>query len=217
MMRMLVSICALWFVLTAVASGQLPLIVNGDFSADNWPSGSIVPGSTDTPNKLTSITGWTLLPNANIVGLGPNVASIPTPALELTGWSDTIFPSGLSQTLGTTSGDLYSISFTVYDIGSNVSKIDFSLNGNLLGSNLNAQGGSIVGGSTKSQTYTYNFTSIGSDEISFVWPGPANSTQVSILADVKVAAVPEPSTSALLVLAVAGLAAHVLGLRRKRS
>jgi hypothetical protein len=201
--------------LTAVATAQNPLIVNGDFTAENWPSGVIVPGVNDSPNKLTSITGWTLLPNANIVGLGPNVASIPTPALELTGWGDSIFPSGLSQILGTTTGSLYSISFTVYDIGSSISNINFSLNGNLLGSNLNAQSGTVVGGTTKGQTYSYEFTSIGNDEISFVWPGPALSTQVSILADVEVTAVPEPSTYALLVL-VAGVVGGVHVLRRRR-
>lgn len=214
-MRWLVSKFALLVFLTGVATAQNPLIVNGDFTADNWPSGVIVPGSSDTPNKLTSITGWTLLPDANIVGLGPNVASIPTPALELTGWSDSIFPSGLSQILGTTAGSLYSISFTVYDIGSNISNINFSLNGNQLGSNLNAQSGTVVGGTTKGQTYSYEFTSIGNDEISFIWPGPATSTQVSILADVDVIAVPEPSTYALLALAAAGLGAH-LNRRRRR-
>ncbi len=185
------------------------LIINGDFSADGWASGAIVPGSSDIPNKLTSITGWTILPGSNIVGLGPNVASIPTPGLELTGWSDTIFPSGVSQILGTTAGNAYTLNFTIYDIGANISKINFSLNGNQLGTNLSAQGGSIVGGSTMGKTYTYNFTGIGSDEISFVWPGPALSTQVSILADVRVTsapAVPEPGTWAAAALLAGGAA-----------
>ena len=215
MVRKLASIIALWVVLTTVAPGQIPLIVNGDFSADNWPSGALVPGSSATPNYLTSITGWTILPGSQIVGIGRNFASIPTPSLELTGWNDVAFPGGVSQILGTTQGNAYTISFAVYDIGSLISWINFSLNGTLLGTNLNAQGGTIVGGSTKGQTYTYNFTSIGSDEISFFWPGPGGSQQVSIIADVKVAAVPEPSTYALLALSAAGLGVHLL--RRRRS
>lgn len=209
-MRKQIFLTVLMILFTFSARGEDPLIINGDFTAENWPSGVIVPTQTASPNKLTFITGWTLLPDANIVGLGPNVASIPTPALELTGWGDNIFPSGLSQILGTTAGNLYSISFTVYDIGSNFSKINFSLNGNLLGENLNAQGGTVVGGTTKGQTYSYEFTSIGADEISFVWPGPAFTTQVSILADVNVTAVPEPGTYPLLVLAAAGLGAHLI-------
>ena len=195
--------------LAAAAPVRAALIINGDFSADGWPAGTITPGSTATPNKLTSITGWSLLPDNNIVAIGPGVASIPTYALELTGWGDNIINSGLSQTLGTTAGSNYTISFMVYDIGASISKINFSLNGNLLGSNLNAQGGSIVGGTTKGQQYSYNFTAAGSDVISFLWPGPANSTQVSILADVQVtsaAAVPEPGSWAAAALLVGGAA-----------
>ena len=168
-----------------------------------------------SPNYLSSIVGWNILPGSQIVGIGPNFLSIPTAALELTGWDDTAFPGGVSQTLGTTAGNAYTISFAVYDIGSLISHINFSLNGTQLGTNLNAQGGSIVGGTTKRQTYSYNFTALGSDEISFVWPGPGGGPQVSILADVQVtsAAVPEPGTWA----AAASLAGGAAFMRwRKR-
>ena len=134
----------------------------------------------------------------------------------MTGWNDTAFPGGLSQTLGTTAGAVYDISFSVYDIGSLISKINFSLNGNQLGTNLNAQGGSIVGGTTKGQTYSYNFTALGSDVISFVWPGPGGSQQVSLLANVQVtsaAAVAEPSTWAAAALLV-GTAGFIRWRRR---
>ncbi len=189
------------------------VIVNGDFTADNWPAGTLVPTA---PNSLTSITGWTLLPGATIVGIGTGFASIPTPAVELTGWNDNVPGSGISQTLGTTAGNAYTLSFDIYDIGSLISRVNFSLNGNQLGTNLNAQGGSIVGGTTKGQTYTYNFTSIGSDVISFAWAGRAvPGNQVSILADVQVttgAPVPEPGTWA----AAALLAGTALLARRHR-
>lgn len=203
-----------------VSISQGALIINGDFSADGWPVGVITPATSASPNKLTSITGWSLLPDNNIVGIGPGVASIPTYALELTGWGDTVINSGLSQTLGTSAGNNYTISFMVYDIGAAISKINFSLNGNLLGSNLNAQGGSIIGGTTKGQQHSYNFTALGSDVISFVWPGPANSTQVSILADVQVTVpgpspVPEPGQVAASLLLLGGIGGYVFWKSRK--
>lgn len=119
------------------------------------------------------------------------------------------FPGGVGQVLGTTAGTDYTIRFSIYDIGSLISKINFTLNGTQLGTNLNAQGGSIVGGTTKGQTYNYNFTAVGSDLISFAWPGPGGGPQVSILADVQVvpaAPVPEPGTWAAAALLVSGAA-----------
>ncbi len=207
--------------LLGVPISQAALIINGNFTAAGWAPGTLYPATNATPNKLTSITGWTLLPANNIVGIGPNFASIPTPALELTGWNDAVFNSGLSQILGTTTGTNYTISFMVYDIGSLHSRINFSLNGNQLGSNLNAQGGSIVGGSTKGQLYSYNFTALGSDEISFLWPGPiTGGNQVSILADVQVSGpapspVPEPGQVAASLLLLGGLGVYVFLKRRK--
>ena len=192
--------------------------MNGDFSANGWPSGTLVPAQGANPNYVTSIPGWTILSGSKIVGIGPNFASIPTASLELTGWNDNGVPAGVSQTLGTTAGNPYTISFVIYDIGSLISKINFSLNGNQLGTNLNAQGGSIVGGTTKGQTYSYNFTALGSDDISFVWPGPGGGSQVSILADVQVtsAVVPEPGTWAAAAL-LAGGAAFVRWRKRRLS
>lgn len=203
------ALLALALAIIAVIPCRAAIIINGNFSANGWAPGSLVPASGASPNYLTSIVGWDLLPGSRIVGIGPNFASIPTPALELTGWNDIAFPGGVSQVLGTTAGTDYKISFSIYDIGSLISKINFTLNGTQLGTNLNAQGGSIVGGTTKGQTYNYNFTAVGSDLISFAWPGPGGGPQVSILADVQVvpaAPVPEPGTWAAAALLVSGAA-----------
>ena len=218
-MRLLPILSALVGLLSAANPSQGALIVNGDFSANGWPAGNLVPASGANPNYVTSIVGWNILTGSKIVGIGPNFASIPTPSLELTGWNDDAFPGGVSQTLGTTAGSAYTISFSVYDIGSLISKINFTLNGNQLGTNLNAQGGSIVGGTTKGQTYSYNFTALGSDVVSFFWPGPGGSQQVSILANVQVtpaAAVPEPGTWAAAALLV-GAAGYVRWRKRRSS
>ncbi len=196
--------------LLATAPVQAAFIVNGDFTADNWPAGAFVPASgAAVPNYLTSITGWTLLPDANIVGIGAGGAGIPTPSLELTGWYDDVPDSGLSQTLGTTAGTSYNVGFTIYDFpnANQKSNINFSINGNLIGSNLSGQ---TAIGQSGSYTYSYDFTSLsGSDVISFVWPGPALSTQVSVLANVTVTTatpVPEPGTWAAAALLVGGAA-----------
>lgn len=203
------ALLALALAIIAVIPCRAAIIINGNFSANGWAPGSLVPASGASPNYLTSIVGWDLLPGSRIVGIGPNFASIPTPALELTGWNDIAFPGGVGQVLGTTAGTDYTIRFSIYDIGSLISKINFTLNGTQLGTNLNAQGGSIVGGTTKGQTYNYNFTAVGSDLISFAWPGPGGGPQVSILADVQVvpaAPVPEPGTWAAAALLVSGAA-----------
>ena len=195
--------------LLAAAPVQAALIVNGDFTADNWPANTFVPASTADPSYLTSITGWTLLPGATIVGIGAGGAGIPTPSLELTGWFDNAPGSGLSQTLGTTAGNSYTVGFTIYDFpnSNQKSNINFSINGNLIGSNLSGQ---TATGQSGSYTYSYDFTSLsGSDVISFVWPGPALSTQVSVLANVTVTTatpVPEPGTWAAMAVLAGGAA-----------
>jgi hypothetical protein len=181
-----------------LASGaRAALIVNGNFAADNWPANTAVPSQ---PTTLTSITGWTLLPGATVVGLGPGFAGIPTASVDLTGWSDSVPGSGISQTLGTTAGNNYTVSFTVYDFGAAISRINYTLNNTLVGNSLTGQGSSF--------TYSYNFNSIGNDAITFAWPGTIPSN-VAVMANVQVtsaAPIPEPGTWAAAALLVGGAA-----------
>jgi hypothetical protein len=190
-------------------AGATPFIVNGDFTADNWPAGTAVPAS---PTNLSSLTGWTLASGAKIVGLGAGFGGIPTASVDLSGWDDNAPGLGISQTLGTLAGQQYQIAFTLYDFAPELSKVNFRLNGTLLGSSLGGGGG----GPASGLLHSYQFTAVGSDVVNFSFAGPANSTAVAILAGVTVTGVPEPSTYAMA-LAGLGFASSSMWLRRKRA
>lgn len=182
------------------------VIVNGDFTADNWPANTAVPAM---PTNLSSLTGWTIASGGKIVGLGAGFGGIPTASVDLSGWQDDAPDLGISQILGTSAGQQYTIAFMVYDVASLRSTVNFTLNGTLLGSSLGGGGG----GSASGLLHSYRFTAQGSDSVNFAFAGPANSTQVAVLADVTVVPVPEPSMYAM---AIAGLACGGYSMWRRR-
>ena len=206
-MKKIIALLAVSIALLLSGQASAALIINGDFTADNWPANTAFPAQ---PTNLSSISGWTFLPGATIVGLGAGFAGIPTPSVDLTGWADDVPGSGIRQNLGTSAGNSYTIGFTIYDFGAAISRVDFKLNNTLLGNSLTGQG--------SSHTYSYNFTSIGNDEVSFSWPG-AIPTNVAVLANVTVspavAPVPEPGQVAASLVLLAGIGGYVAMKRRR--
>jgi hypothetical protein len=84
-MKKIIALLAVSIAFLLSGQASAALIINGDFTADNWPANTAFPAQ---PTNLSSISGWTFLPGATIVGLGAGFAGIPTPSVDLSGWAD---------------------------------------------------------------------------------------------------------------------------------
>jgi hypothetical protein len=181
----------------AAAPPAVNLVADGDFDATQVAAGSWI-------TLDSGATGWTATSGLEIrngvAGTaedGPNFAELDT-------WQN----STISQTLATTAGQTYVLSFWAQDRAG----VDASSQGlayTVDGTTNYVQGGSVPGWTH----FTETFVATGPTSLSFAATGASDSLGSSLdNVSVTAAAVPEPGTFAL---AACGLA--VLGLARRRS
>jgi hypothetical protein len=211
-------------VLTCLVSAEAStLITNGSFESPVVPVG----GFTNFASGSTGITGWTVVgPEASVVSGTFTSECCTFPAedgnqwLDLTGdVSNTV--EGVQQTVATTMGTQYTLSFwvgNIFDPGGiygTTSTVDVrlgGLGGTLLGAFTNS---STTRGTQVWQQFATSFTATGSSTtLDFLNADPAsdNSNGLDNVAlTVGAAGIPEPGTLSLLGLGILGL-----GLVRRR-
>jgi hypothetical protein len=202
-------------------------IVNGDFETPVSPNGNFLNYTVGTG----TLTGW------NVVGPAGEVVSVVNTNfnqfgvtfhaesgsqwLDLTGFNNNN-TEGVSQSIATTIGDVYQLSFWVGNttgggIFGTTSTVNVQLNGSAFHSAVNSD---VNTTGLSWEQYTYLFTATGlSTTLAFLNgdPGGDNSNGLDniVLTDLGPTGtnnVPEPATLGLLGAGLAG----VIGLRRKR-
>lgn len=199
-------------VLTSSAASAA-LVTNGSFedathfSGDANDTMSLDPGST-------AMTGWTVT-NGTLAWIGPTntfglTAQDGGYFLDLTGYHDNTPYGGVTQTISTNSGTQYALSF--YLGSSSQYGIPDSITATAGGASATFTSTNLTPNSTW-ELETLFFTATGSStDISLV--GNSGDKYIG-LDDVAVAAVPEPSTWAMMILGFVGVG--FMAYRRKQN
>lgn len=198
----LVSLCAI-FVFARVASAG---IINGSFETPAVTAGTFQLFSTGS----SAITGWTVVgPEATNVGVTSGTfsqAQILFPAQDGTQWLDLTGTSnqieGITQTVATTQGIAYRLSFYVGNVSGSIfgttSTVGVKIDGVSIGSFMNSTGGT----PQNWQQFTYDFTAAGAStaiEFDNLDPFPDNSNGLdAVTLDVAPTGIPEPATVVLI-------------------
>jgi PEP-CTERM motif len=215
-MNALRTLAATAFVATLAAAAPLAahasLIENGSFEANTLKAGqwTVLPSldgwQADATSgvELRNATAGTAHTGANFVELDTNRGQFGKSTF------DSSTNSSIWQTVDTTAGQVYDLSW-FYSARAGVaapsSDIEVYWNDTLVAANT----GSGVGKSDHVwMQYVFQVTGTGSDKLSFMAGGAANTVGGSLDTVSLIAVVPEPGTYALLVagLAALGLASH---------
>ncbi len=184
---------ALGSMLALCAAASANLLTNGDFEATTFSS----PYETLTGNQLQ---GWTIF-GGNVAGIVPGYLNAPSQEIDLSGTVDvTPGTSGISQTVTTTAGKYYYVSFDVYagPATGYTGGVDLLVGGNLVASNVQGN----------RSTVTYTFKGNGSDLIEF----RSSQGNVSHIDNASIVATPAPG--AMIAFGLSAVGARV---RRRRS
>ena len=186
------------------AQADASIVVNGSFEAQAQAAG--------TSSVYQTLPGWTTTGGSGIELRNQLVgnASDGSNFVELDSYSN----SAMAQTLTTLAGALYTLSFDYSaraGVGNGSNHIQVLWNGASVAT-VTADGSAQSGNDWLS--YSYSVLGTGSDVLSFRAIGVSDSLGGSLDAVAVTAAVPEPSTYAML---FAGLALIGFSLRRRRS
>jgi hypothetical protein len=176
-------------VLTSATSAQANLIINGSFEADLQAG--------NTWSIYNNLTGWA--GGSHGIELRNNVAGTAYDGanfIEL----DTTANSFATQSITTNLGELYNLSFAYaprVGVTSQSNGVDVYWSGALLGS--------YTGANQDWSVINLQVTGNGSDTLEFRASGVSDSYGGSLDAITLLAAVPEPSTWAMMILGFAGV------------
>ncbi len=205
-----VGLLVLCLAFTAIQA-HANLITNGGFETPLVPVGSF----TNFLAGSTAITGWTVTgPEVSIVSTTDTEFGVTFPAeqgsqwLDLTGDGSNVF-EGVRQTLTTTAGTGYTLSFWVGNYSGHAchgptSNVELQINGANVGSFENSTPSNIL----TWQLFTYNFTATGAStsiEFDNLDPLSDNSNGLDNV-DLEVTSSPEPAALGLMAAAVGVLA-----------
>jgi hypothetical protein len=203
--------------LTLVASNaQANLLTNGSFDSGTYSFGG--DGAVDLPAGSTAITGWTVTTNDVAPISSSNVYSIVpedgTVSLDLQSYTDASPYGAVQQTISTTAGSSYLLTFWIgvqNSIGyaAGPASVTASADGtSQLFSN------TLSGANNQWQQFSLPFTaSSGSTLITLAGTATAGGAYIGLdNADVEPTSTPEPASLSLLALATLPLA-----MRRRRS
>jgi Protein of unknown function (DUF642)/PEP-CTERM motif len=191
------------------------LLTNGSFELGNFVPSE--PGSMLLSAGALDITGWSVI-NGGLAWDGPSnpyglTASAGSYFLDLTGDYDHSPYGGVQQTIATTIGGQYQLTF---DIGSSTA---YDNNGGLIPVSIQANAGASSGTFTTAtptsasqwQAFSFNFTATSTTTLISLDGQASKNIQYIGLDNVDIEAVPEPGT--LMLLAGPGLLALVASRR----
>jgi hypothetical protein len=203
----------LCFAFTAIQA-HANLITNGGFETPVVPIGSF----TNFLTGSTAMSGWTVTgPEVSIVSTTDTEFGVSFPAeqgsqwLDLTGDGSNVF-EGVRQTVATTAGTGYTLSFWVGNYSGHVghgptSNVGLQINGSNAGSFENSTPSNILAW----RQFTYNFTATGAStsiEFDNLDPLSDNSNGLDNV-DLTVTSTPEPASLGLMAAVVAVLAVFI--------
>ena len=205
------SIAAVAAAFCLTLPAQADLLTNGSFETP-----TVAPGTfSNFPTGSTAITGWTVF--------GPPVSVVSGtfdapffPAQDGTQWLDLTGPTsgggGVQQTVATTPGQTYNLSFFVGTGFGTTSTVGVLINGSLLTTRTNSTPGAVINWEqfTVPFTATSASTLIGFENLDPIGDDSNGLDNVSLNAASPVA-VPEPGMLVLVGTALVGL-----GLLRRR-
>jgi choice-of-anchor C domain-containing protein len=202
--------------MTAPAAQAVTILTNGGFEAPAAPTGSFI-------NETTSFSGWTVTTNnVDIVsGSTPNPAAFEgAQYLDLVGTGST---GGIAQTFSTTVGQAYLLTFQYSNNpGNSPSSANVDI-GSIVNDGSLLAGSVTHGGTTQANPnwtlFSQMFTANASTEtLSFLETAGGNNAGVfldAVSIDPVTAAVPEPSTWAMMIIGFFGMG--FMAYRRKRN
>jgi hypothetical protein len=204
---LLVAIAAMGFSVSAFAN----LITNGSFETPTVPVGSF----SNFPTGSIAITGWTVFgPPVSVVSGSFTAGPFSFPAQDGIQWLDLTGPTsgggGVEQTVTTTPGQTYDLSFYVGNVSGapfgTTSKVGVLVDGSLLTSETNSTPGTTLNWElfTVSFVATSPSTVVGFENLDPSGDDSNGLDNIS-LALASTGAVPEPATLTLLALAFAGV------------
>jgi hypothetical protein len=211
------------FLLLCGVSARAALLTNGSFETPVVPAGSFQLFFTGG-----SFTGWSVVGATGNVGIvsgtfTQNGISFPAEDgsqwLDLTGLNSNS-ATGVQQTVATTPGTTYDLSFFVGNVVNpggifgTTSTVRVLVNGTLLLSATNSQGGTTLTWEKFSQVFTASSSSTTITFLNGDLPSGFSNGLDNIVLTAVPASVPEPSASLLLALGLAGVLGY--GWRRKR-
>jgi hypothetical protein len=209
------------FILAAsLATGaKADVIVNGNFGTGTFtPDGN---GADTLSVGSTTMTGWTVV-NSSVSWDQNGAFGLSTPTgdkfLDLTAYNDSAPYGGVRQTLTTTAGGIYQLTFLLGS--SSTYGLPDSLVASINGTGLSPTATSALTGTNNWESETYTFTASGDSTLLDLIGSSANNAfiglaDVSVVQTGTVSAVPEPSTWAMMILGFVGVG--VMAYRRKQN